>query len=124
MPRRTLSAALPLPELTQEARAFVQAGSPRPQPEQVLKNSAAPADSSGQEPSQSGELRTRWDPLPEPPQPEPGLSSLTIRVPREVPPALLLASMDRKLQRRRPWTQQGIVAEAITGWLRQHGYLV
>ena len=54
---------------------------------------------------------------------EAGLVSLTVRVPRIVPPGLLLASVDRKLKRQRPWTQQEIVAEALIHWLRQHGYL-
>ena len=56
-------------------------------------------------------------------EPEAGLVSLTVRVPRVVPPGLLLASMDRKLKRQRPWTQQEIVAEALTHWLKSHGYL-
>ena len=57
------------------------------------------------------------------PEAEAGLVSLTVRVPRIVPPGLLLASVDRKLKRQRPWTQQEIVAEALTHWLQQHGYL-
>ena len=54
---------------------------------------------------------------------EANLVSLTVRVPRMVSPGLLLASVDRKLKRQRPWTQQEIVAEALTLWLQQHGYL-
>jgi hypothetical protein len=55
--------------------------------------------------------------------PDAGLVSVTVRVPRFVLPGLLLASVDRKLKRQRPWTQQEIVAEALTQWLRKHGYL-
>jgi hypothetical protein len=33
------------------------------------------------------------------------------------------ASFDRKLKREKPWTQQDIAAEALSLWLKKHGYL-
>lgn len=51
------------------------------------------------------------------------LASITVRIPRQVPGALFQASVDRRIQRKRPWTQQAIVTEALLAWLRQHGYL-
>jgi hypothetical protein len=50
------------------------------------------------------------------------LVSLSVRVPRSLPSRLLRASVDRKLRRARPCTQQEIVTEALTLWLNTHGY--
>lgn len=50
------------------------------------------------------------------------LVSLSVRVPQSLPSRLLRASVDRKLRRARPCTQQEIVTEALTLWLNTHGY--
>ena len=52
-----------------------------------------------------------------------GTVSITVRMPGSLPPRLLRASVERKLRREIPFTQQEIVAEALTLWLEQHGYL-
>jgi hypothetical protein len=51
------------------------------------------------------------------------LAVLSCRLPHHVAQSLLRASLERKLQRMRPWTQQEIMAEALTGWLRKQGFL-
>lgn len=61
----------------------------------------------------------------EKPEPMPVLTSIvsmTIRVPVELPNALLRVSVERKLQRQKPFTQQEMVATAVREWLRRNGY--
>ena len=41
----------------------------------------------------------------------------------EIPNALVRASAERKVKRQKPFTQQEIVAEAVTQWLRKNGFL-
>ena len=53
----------------------------------------------------------------------PGVVSLNTRIEPEISAALLTASMQRKIQRQQPFTQQDIVAEALRMWLKSHGYL-
>ena len=55
--------------------------------------------------------------------PNAGLAFLSFRLPPEIAQALLKASLDRKLKRLRPWTQQEIAAEALSAWLRKQDYL-
>jgi hypothetical protein len=50
--------------------------------------------------------------------------SATFRLPATIPPALLKASSDRKIKKIHPFTQQDIVAEALTDWLKKNGYQV
>lgn len=126
MNHRTLSAALQTGSLTGPALDFVKAGSPR---------AAAEPPTALAPPTRSAEVEVppcptaeRGKPGPRPneevlPEPETSLASVTVRVPRVVPPGLLRASVDRKLKRQRPWTQQDIVGEALIDWLRRHGYL-
>ena len=53
----------------------------------------------------------------------PGVMSLNTRVSAELGTALLTASMQRKIQRLHPFTQQDIVGEALTEWLLKRGFL-
>ncbi len=53
----------------------------------------------------------------------PGVVSLNTRIDPIISAALLTASMQRKIQRQPPFTQQDIVAEALQMWLKSHGYL-
>jgi len=53
----------------------------------------------------------------------PGVVSLNTRIDPEISAALLTASMQRKIQRLQPFTQQDIVAEALRDWLRRNGFL-
>ena len=119
---RTLSVALQTTNLDPEAVAFVQAGQSKPRAE---LHEVAPVP---REPPPVPEPITPG--RPEPPglhwngepaaDPEAGLMTLSVRVPRSLPSSLLLASVDRKLKRQRPWTQQDIVAEAVREWLERN----
>jgi hypothetical protein len=123
MNRRTLSAALQTGNMTEQAFDFVKAGSAKPMADTAA---AAPVQmAGGEESSQVGNDERLRSGLGDQGnfEAEAGLISLTVRVPRTVPPGLLLASVDRKLKRRRPWTQQEIVGEALTLWLKEHGYI-
>ena len=125
MDRRRMSAALPTADLGEEALDFVKAGSARPTPDTTAVVAAPVPSAGGEQPRQAEngvKPRPRLGDDAEV-EPEAGLVSLTVRVPRCVPPGLLWASVDRKLKRQRPWTQQEIVAEALAHWLRKHGYL-
>jgi hypothetical protein len=48
---------------------------------------------------------------------------MTVRVPAEITDGLIRASMERKLNKERVATQQEIVAEALSEWLKKNGYL-
>jgi hypothetical protein len=48
--------------------------------------------------------------------------SATFRLPANIPPVLLKASSERKIKKIQPFTQQDIVAEALTAWLKKNGY--
>ncbi|MHC1767495.1 MAG: hypothetical protein AB9869_24980 [Verrucomicrobiia bacterium] len=125
MNRRTLSAALQTSNLSEAALDFVKAGTATSSVDPLATAVVPPKPAAVEEPRPAADtvkrrLRINDDGEGEA---EAGLVSLTVRVPRIVPPGLLLASVDRKLKRRRPWTQQEIVAEALTHWLQEHGYL-
>jgi len=44
----------------------------------------------------------------------------TYRLPQQLVEDLARAAMERKIKRRKPWSQQDIVAEAIGEWLSHH----
>jgi hypothetical protein len=119
-----MSAALQTGKLNEGAVAFLNGGNPRPAAEtsRAVAATAQPAVAAEKGSQARPELRVRQ--VEEfAAEPEAGLVALTVRVARTVPPGLLLASVDRKLKRLRPWTQQEIVTEAIHLWLKNHGYL-
>ena len=51
-----------------------------------------------------------------------GLVSLNTRITPKVIAPLWTASMQRKIQRIEPFTQQNIVDEALSDWRRKHGF--
>ncbi len=57
------------------------------------------------------------------PSAQSALVPLTARIPAEKFQALKRASFDRQLQGVEPNSMQDIVEEALTPWLRKHGYL-
>jgi len=125
MNRRTLSAALQTSNLTEVALDFVKAGTAASSVDPVASSAVPPQPAAVGEPPPVGRNLKRHLRISDEGEGEVevGLVSLTVRVPRIVPPGLLLASVDRKLKRQRPWTQQEIVGEALTHWLQEHGYL-
>ena len=123
MNHRTMSAALSTDKLSGEALAFVTGADPKTAEESPASQEVPVPPPRPEEHPALARLNKRGLPASEKPEAEPGLVSVTVRVPRFVPPGLLLAAVDRKLKRQRPWTQQEIVAEALANWLRKHGYL-
>ena len=128
-----MSAALKTPDLNSEALAFIQAGKPKSQvthatvepvaakPEMVLvsdesisespKEATKPVRVKATAPKTEGFVAA------------PSLAFTSLRLPIEIPHALMRASFDRKLKREKPWTQQDIAAEALSLWLKKYGYL-
>jgi hypothetical protein len=119
-----MSAALQTGKLNEEALTFLNGGNPRPAAEAspTVPAPAQPAVAVEETSPARPDLRAlQVEEFAA--EPEASLVALTVRVARTVPPGLLLASVDRKLKRLRPWTQQEIVTEAIHLWLKNHGYL-
>jgi len=50
-----------------------------------------------------------------------GTVSMTFRLPADLSARLLRVSLDRKLNRQQPFTQQDIVAEALADWIKKLG---
>ena len=104
--RRTLSQALQTSEFSEDAIAFVSGSVP-----QLAGKTAA-----------SERLERAHDSAPEAAFPEAlssGTVSMTFRLPSELCSRLLRVSLDRKLKRQRPFTQQDIMAEALNHWLKK-----
>jgi len=74
-------------------------------------------------PPASVEPSVKLRPQKEVPAEPPSFVHLNIRVTHRIPVALLKASTDRKVRKIKPSTQQEIVDEALTDWLKKHGYL-
>ena len=51
-----------------------------------------------------------------------GPSYLSVRIDPRIAASYLRAMTERRIEGRAPWTQQDIVAEAMTDWLKKHGY--
>ena len=128
-----MSAALKTPELGSEAMAFIKAGSPQPQVAQPVVETPVEKTElalvSYETPAGRAEEPTRavrakgTAPKAEAYVTAPGLAFTSLRLPLEIPHALMRAAFDRKLRREKPWTQQDIAAEALSFWLKKHGYL-
>ena len=143
-----MSAALQTPSLPPEAIALIKEGSPKPrvetpviaaapkeEPEKTIdlalardkRAEAAEAEAIAKAPvPQEGVKAARPKAVREK---EPDLVSgqsytpMSFRLPPEIPQGLLRASSDRKIKKIRPFTQQEIVAEALSQWLEKNGYL-
>ena len=125
--KRTMSQALQASNLTEEAAAFVAAGTARPavvstpSPSAPSHQSASlasvpmPEPVAAMERGQSGFVHS---PLPAERR---GPVSMTFRLPAELPAALLRVAMERKLRQEEPFTQQDIVAQAVREWLERNG---
>jgi hypothetical protein len=124
-------------DLSPEALALIEEGKPlrRTQPMPVNVSHVEPNERPNSEPDTSADStrelavnkvskhkETREKPVGEAIVGR-GSVSLSIRVPSEIPDALVRASADRKIKRLRPFTQQDIAVEALTLWLRKNGYV-
>ena len=132
--RRSMSAALQTVELLPEAVALIKEGSARPmatpsfekpvsphaEPKVVEKEIIELAETATTE--RPGAVKSKVPREKPEPDPAPQIVSMTVRVPAELPNALLRVAVERKLQRQKPCTQQEMVACAIRDWLRRNGY--
>ncbi|MEI8313675.1 MAG: hypothetical protein WCH98_23240 [Verrucomicrobiota bacterium] len=104
--KRTLSEALYGVGLPPVAAAFVAAGNPA----NIGPEATSPRTETGLVSPSAHESV----PIPERPV------SMTFRLPADLPETLLRVSMERRLARRKPWSQQDIVAEAVRQWLERN----
>ena len=108
--RRTLTQSLQRTDLSDAALAFVN-GSPPPVP---ATNGDATAETLLENSSKVHELPTATTTAS-----SPATVSMTFRLPAELSARLLRVSLDRKLKRQEPFTQQDIVAVAVADWLKK-----
>ena len=107
--RRTLVQALQTSDLSEAAIAFLSGPTPQP----VEKNGHSPKAESPV--ANAGTPSVVEAPADSGSQ---GTVSVTFRLTAELSSRLLRVSLDRKLKRERPFTQQDIIAEALTRWLK------
>ncbi len=134
--RRSLTAALETADLPPEALELITAGAPQsrsiavrelntpPKPELSDVVAEKAEANSGQKMGASRRAPLRVS-RPKAVQPAPAdsvgsVGSITVRLPGDLPQELLRASLERKLRRIRPFTQQEIVASALREWLNAH----
>jgi hypothetical protein len=115
-----------------EARDFIQAGIPKSQfvqtdskkeegeatPPALLETKAVEQTSEAQQPAKKRMPKQVTEEGEE--SPLPILVPQTYRLPQRLVEDLARAAMERKIKRRKPWSQQDIVAEAIGEWLSHH----
>ena len=129
MKRKSLIEAVSSPE----ARDFIQAGTPKSQFVQTdSKEAAEEAQAPGLLETKAVEQRSEAEQpakkrMPkqvtqteEEESPFPIRVPQTYRLPQRLVEDLARAAMERKIKRRKPWSQQDIVAEAIGEWLSHH----
>lgn len=125
--RRSMNAALQTTSLPPEALALIKEGNPKPMSASTALAEPAPRVHAVMELEEADALDrprpARQRSPREKPEPMPSqIVSMTVRVPVELPNALLRVSVERKLQRQKPFTQQEMVATAVREWLRRNGY--
>jgi hypothetical protein len=116
-----------------EARDFIQAGIPKSQFVQtdskkaaeeepatgILETKAVEQRSEAEQPAKKRMPKQVTQPEEEE-SPLPIRVPQTYRLPQRLVEDLARAAMERKIKRRKPWSQQDIVAEAIGEWLSHH----
>jgi hypothetical protein len=106
--------------LTDEQQAFLKQGKaikPKPQKKKAAPSRSSPA--------------TKEDFTPKIPlvvgvaahYPTAGTGSVNARIDSAVTNALSRASLERRIEQKTPWMQRDIIAEALSEWLKKHGYL-
>lgn len=115
--------ALQSTSLPPEAIALIKQGTPKPQTEVSLTPSVKPRETV---PVASSVVTAEPQPKPrakkEPAAAASPLVSLYVRLPSDLSQSLLKASLERKMNKTRPFTQQDIMAEALQTWLQKNGY--
>ena len=135
MKRKSLIEAVSWPE----ARDFIQAGVPKSQfaetdskeqageakeqgetmPPGLLETKAVEQRSEAQQPAKK-RMPKQVTQTEEEESPLPIRVPQTYRLPQRLVEDLARAAIERKIKRRKPWSQQDIVAEAIGEWLSHH----
>ena len=111
MQRRSLTESL-----SEEERAFLEAGKPQSTRKTVLPVQQLVA--SKEQPVQK--KPTPAEKLPPSTTFPPVLVSQTYRLLADLVKELIKVAVSRKLDRTAPWSQQDIVADAIRDWLEKH----
>jgi hypothetical protein len=106
---RTLTQSLQAVEFGEAAIAFVNGTAPQP----TETNGHSSKDESCAAVEVRASLETPDD------SGLPGTVSMTFRLPAQLTARLLRISLDRKLKRKKPFTQQDIMAEALARWLKK-----
>jgi hypothetical protein len=121
-----MSEALQPPTLPPEALAIIEQGNPKSR----TQNPTVSVDSVKVQPTATLKQNDGTE-RPAKPKTEKGrepesvaIVSATFRLPATIPPALLKASSERKIKKIHPFTQQDIVAEALTVWLQKNSYQI
>jgi hypothetical protein len=119
-----MSEAMRPPTVPPEALAIIEQGAPKPQlqnpPVSVdsVKVQGAPTSGRSAEPERPAKAKAEKAREGE----SVAIVTMTFRVPATIPPALLKASSERKIKKIQPFTQQGIVAGALSAWLQKNGH--
>lgn len=146
--RRSMGDALQTASLPPEAMALIREGTPKPRatlevvreapgaraqapaaetelaPEtKPVKPEAAAEPAEPKRRPERGRAKSPAEIPAEAPEGVTGMVPVTFRLPAHIPGALVRASADRKIRRLRPYTQQEIVAEALSEWLEKAGFL-
>jgi len=115
---RTLGESLQTDRLSDEALAFVNGTHNRPAKKTIA--TAAVQDSDGVETATTQSNGVRIEPPQESSVAIPGSVSMTFRLPAELSTRLIRTSVERKLKRQRPFSQQDIIAEALAQWFKRN----
>jgi len=118
-----MSDALQPPSLPPEAIALIKQGTPKPQTDNPLIAAVKPRAVSTPAPVVvTTEPPAKPRAKKEQPAPTSPLVSVYVRLPADLSQSLLKASLERKLNKARPFTQQDIIAEALQIWLQKNGF--
>jgi hypothetical protein len=111
------------PPLSPEALSIIKEGTPKPQTA-VAALTVLPPEKLQETPTPAAAIEVPTPTKPKTQKEKPvetvGLVPLNCRLPAEIPLALLKASSERKMKKIRPYTQQDIIAEALSDWLKKN----
>ena len=122
---KTMEGALAESPLPAEALAIIQDGAPKPLASSPkMPMAEAPSVASAIEQPTPVKTKTAKSVVNKERSVELATSvAVTFRLPLELSQTLIKASVERKLEKRWPHTQQNIVADALQNWLQKNGYL-
>lgn len=115
---RTLGEALQTDRFSDEALAFVNGAARKPTRKTIP--AAAVQDSDAVETTTTKSNGVRIEPPSASSITIPGTVSMTFRLPSQLSSRLMRVSVERKLRRERPFSQQDIITEALGQWLKRN----